>query len=326
MPASDPAINAAITAAVDDNIIPAVTRFNNASDLFNTQAAQFCQQIDVGNLETLQARWTDAYHEWFKLANYNFGPLDDDLIFPRHTFIDSLRLRGTNYLATVRGQISANLNGAATLNTDFFDNQTFQNVGLLALESAVFETSTPDHSNTAADIVAEYQTTPRKCDIVTGLAASLVGQADYISNGWTVAHRNSDFPYRLLFLANELDDGQTAIAQLLIGMQQHLEHLQSRNVATVSAPVSGQAWSGISRSVDEISNLLNANILTIMQNRGFQTAADTVRQNIDAINQAIDSRDPDLLEIELGKLDGNMKREIPDSLGVSLGFNFTDGD
>jgi hypothetical protein len=34
----------------------------------------------------------------------------------------------------------------------------------------------------------------------------------------------------------------------------------------------------------------------------------------------------DMLEISLGYLDGNFKREIPDSLELDLGINFSDGD
>jgi hypothetical protein len=63
-----------------------------------------------------------------------------------------------------------------------------------------------------------------------------------------------------------------------------------------------------------------------MASTGSQNAVAAVEDSIVQVRQAIANRDIDMLEISLGFLDGNYKREIPDSLELDLGINFSDGD
>ena len=110
------------------------------------------------------------FSQWYRLSIYNFGPLDDDLIFPAYTFIDSLRLRGTDYTGTVRSEITADISGDFSLDDDYYALKTFNKVGLLALESVIFETASSEHSQVSENIIAEYQDQSRKCDVLKGLA------------------------------------------------------------------------------------------------------------------------------------------------------------
>ena len=258
--------------------------------------------------------------------------MNDDLIFPKYTFIDSLRLRGTYYLATVRTQIANNMSGTTTLDQAFFDSQTLQNVGLLALESATFETAASEHSQSATDIIAEYTDTPKKCEVLIGLAEHLERQAQYVQNGWNTDHKNSGTAYRDLFLNNQLEDGAVPLSALITAAQDHLEYLQNRTVVNKTAQLADHAWQSISAAIDEVETLLQGtdettiSFFTIMSSGGYQTAVETVQQNIAAVRKTITDQDAAMLEIELGKLDGNFKREIPDGLNVELGINFSDGD
>ena len=100
----------------------------------------------------------------------------------------------------------------------------------------------------------------------------------------------------------------------------------------MGAPVSGHIWEAIEASIDEVERLLRGGsgstvaIFDVMNATGNQNAVATVEESIAQVRQAIGDRDPDMLEITMGFLDGNFKREIPDSLDVNLGINFTDGD
>lgn len=322
----------ALQEAIDQSVIPAVNAFAAQTRTYRTAANSFCATPSQANLANLQEAWESTSEKWFALSNYNFGPVNDDLIFPKYTFIDSLRLRGTNYLETVRTEIANNMSGTATLDEAFFDGQTFQKVGLLALESASFETAASEHSQTPTDIIAEYSDTPKKCDVLNGLAAHLERQADYVQSGWTTDHKNSGTPYRTLFLSEQLEDGTAPLTVLITAVQEYLDYLQQRNVATIAASLSEHSWQSISASIDEVETLLQGtdkttiSFFAIMESSGYQTAVETVQQNIAAVRQTIADRDADMLEIELGKLDGNFKREIPDGLNVELGINFSDGD
>ena len=318
--------------SVTDAVIPTVENFASEAKALDDAADSFCQSQTESELTALQQQWRDLFEQWYRLAIYNFGPLDDDILSPPYTFIDSLRLRGTNYTETVRNEISNDLASSTTLDDNYFARKTFQRVGLLALESVIFETASSEHSQTAAAIIAEYQNQPRKCLILQGLSAQVLDRANRVKDGWLVAFKRNQDPYRDLFLRGELDDDTKPLNQLILSNQNYLEYLQSRNVATTAAQISNHIWQALAASIDAIELLLQGregatiSIFSAMQASGNQNAIDSVRESIAGIRSAIEDRDSDMLEIRLGNLDGNFKREIPDSLDVELGINFSDGD
>ncbi|MBV2123484.1 MAG: hypothetical protein KUF74_18735 [Candidatus Thiodiazotropha sp. (ex Ctena orbiculata)] len=323
-------LNLALEYAVDQSVIPAAEAFSDQAGAFQSAADGFCSAIDNSQLDNLQTAWNRLYEKWFHLANYNFGPLNDDFVFAKYTFIDSLRVRGTNYINTVRDEIDNLIAGSQTLDEAFFDQQTFNKVGLLALEVLAFEASGGAQSGVVNEIIEDYQDNPRKCEILTGLALQIAKNADYVVQGWQVQHKDSDEPYRSLFLEDQLDDGTNNLTQLLVAVQEHLDYLNKRNVLTTSATLSGIAWNGVSEAIDEIEILLEGNtevsFLGLMAAGGFNDSVTEVRETIATIRSAIDTRDATLLETNIAKLDGHFKREIPDGLNVELGINFSDGD
>lgn len=325
-------LNVALEEAVNYSIIIAVQNFKIESEAFKTTANNFCNNLSAVQLTLLQSAWRDLFAQWYRLANYNFGPLDDDVVFPKYTFIDSLRLRGTNYLETVRTEIANDLAGNHELNAAYFGSKTFQRVGLLALESVVFETAASEHSLAAADIIAEYQNNDRKCQILLGLAEQITLHADYIETGWLQSFKGGNHAYKTIFLTSQLEDGAEPITKLITSVQSYLDYLQNRNVVNTAAKISDHAWASISASIDEVETLLTGtdqttiSFFAIMEAAGFQTAVDAVKANIAEVRQSITQQDAAMLDIALGKLDGNFKREIPSGLAVELGINFSDGD
>ena len=215
---------------------------------------------------------------------------------------------------------------------NFIALSVFQFVGLLPLELLVFETASSEHSQVLANVVAEYEIFPRKCDALTGLAALLTSHAEYLRDGWSEAFKNSDQPYRDLFLAGETEDGSEPITLLITSVQGFLDYLQARTVVTNVAQVSDYSWQAVAATIDEIETLLSGadattvSIFDIMESTGNQGAIETVEATIASVRESISNRDEILLEVRLGELDGHFKREIPDSLDVELGINFSDGD
>ena len=325
-------LSLALEEAVNKKILPTASGFSSQATSFKSTAEGFCNTPSTTTLDALQQAWKSLSAQWYKLAIYNFGPVNNDLIFPRINFIDSLRLRGTNYKATVRDEITKNLASDATLDTTFFDNKNFNRVGLLALESLVFETAASEHSNVGLEIIAEYENSARKCEILKGLSSQIVKHATDIQNGWNVNHNETGKPFKTIFLNDELESGTPALTELIASIQGHLDYLQKRHVATVAAQISDYSWESITASIDEVDALLNGTQETtvsyfgLMTAAGFQSAVDQVKENIIVVRQNLQAEDATLLEISLGKLDGNLKREIPDGLEVQLGINFTDGD
>jgi predicted lipoprotein len=325
-------LESAIGQVVDNAIVPSVEGFLAAAEALNAAAETFCTNPDEAKLSDMQDNWRATFEQWFRLSIYNFGPLNDDIVFPQYTFIDSLRLRGTDYLETVRSEIAADIDDSDSLNNGYFISKTFQRVGLLALESAIFETSTAEHSNNPSDVVNDYSFQPRKCEVLQGLSGQLAHRARYVEQGWKVAHLNSELPYRTLFLDGQLDDGTEPLTQVLISSQKFLDYLQARRVVVIAASISMHAWQVITATINEVELLLRGNenttdsLFDVMEATGNQNAVAAVEDSIDQVRQAIADRDMDMLEISLGYLDGNFKREIPDSLELDLGINFSDGD
>lgn len=328
---SQASLDVALEDAVDARIITAVNGFVLAVTNLDDAVEAFCVAPDVPSLVELQQEWRNTAEAWYRLEPYNFGPLNDDIVFPTYTFIDAYRLRGTDYTATVRTEIANDMAGTYTLNDSYFGSKTFQRVGLLALEVAIFETSSAQ-SQASADIVTEYAASTRKCEMLHGLTAQLLQRANYVKNGWSVDYKNTGQAYRTIFLSGELEDGSESVSAMLVAIQEYLDYLKLRSVVTSTAQISAYSWELIAASIDEIENLLvgqtdaRFTFFSIMQSAGKVASVETVEANIASIRTNISSRDADGLGAVLALLDGNFKREIPDGLDVDLKITFTDGD
>ncbi|MDO6681894.1 imelysin family protein [Oceanobacter sp. 5_MG-2023] len=326
-------LSLALEQLVDGTIIVASEQFASEVSDFNNSVDSFCSAPDEAGLSQLQTDWKTMADSWYRLLPFNFGPLFDDTVFPVYQFVDSYRVRGTNYTATVRSNIQTLIDSESEteLGSSYFDGLTFQYVGLLPLEVVAFETAS-DQSQVAADIVAEFIQQPRKCEVMEGLAGSVQNRADYVVNGWTLDHLESGTSYRDLFLAGDLDDGSEPLTALISAVQSYLDYLQQRDTVSNVAALSGNAWPEMQASIDVITELLEGSesttvsLFDLMESAGNSADADTVRSNLEQANDAISDQDATSFNSMAAALDGNFKREIPDGLDVSLGINFSDGD
>ena len=328
---TEDSLNLALSEAVEQTILPAVDAFYAETQVFDSAATEFCLAVDVAGLTVLQSHWRGLSESWFRLLPYNFGPLDDDIIFPPYSFIDSYRPRGRAYTETVREEIAAWVSGTMVLNTAFFTAQSFNKVGLLAVETALFETIDAQ-SQSRADIVEEFQSTRRKCEVLVGLSTQLVLRAQHVSEGWHIAFQGKGAPYRSLFLGNQLEDGSESLATLITAVQQYLDYLNKRHVVTASAAIADYAWPSVSAAIDGIESLLRGteesslSFFALMKAGGYEASVETVENNLKMIRSSIEFEDALQFEVAISQLDGNFKREIPNGLEVELGINFTDGD
>lgn len=324
-------LQATLAATVNTVVIPAVERFADESQRLATQTQNFCDLPTLTGLENLQQQWKKATEAWYRLLPYNFGPLNDDPVFPTYIYIDSLRLRGTDYTTTVREDITRHLAGNAALNTEFFDNQPFQKVGLLALELLIFE-SANNHSTDQEKQLNEYLQQPRKCNLLQGLGNQLTQHAARVESAWTNQYRGENRAYKNLFLNDELPDGTPAVSLLLTSAQQFLDYLQQRDVANVAAPISGHAWALLSQTSTEIETLLTGTgrtrftFFSLMAAANYSSNVETVNDNITFMRDAIEYQNTADFGVAAALLDGNFKREIPNSLTIDLGITFSDGD
>ncbi|MEM7561883.1 MAG: imelysin family protein [Pseudomonadota bacterium] len=325
------AINTASREHIDNTLIPTVQSFAAQIDVMSNDIdTNFCPGADTSSLADLQQQWRDLSETWFKLASYNFGPLDDDLIFPTLNFIDSMRLNGTDYKPNVRAAISGQIGGVQTLDMAFYDALPFTDVGLLALELLIFESS-DTNSTSAGDILGEFLMEPRKCLVLQGIIEQLDKHSNNISDGWQIDF-DGNGPYRNQFVNRQLPDDEEPMAVLLVAVQFYMDYLHRRNVATRAAQVSDHAYESIGAAIDQVEEIMQGtagttvSFYSLMQSAGFGSDVDLINSNIAAARAAIVIEDSISLENAIRALDGHFKREIPNGLNVDPGINFTDGD
>lgn len=328
---SEGSLQKALERITTDTILPTVDQFAVQTRTLADQAENFCQAPAAAQLTLLQQQWKNTADAWYQLLPFNFGPLDDDLVFPTYQYIDSYRLRGTDYTETVRTNISNWLAADEPLNEAFFAAQTFQKVGLLALEVALFETS-DSHSTQITDITGEFSSSARKCAALTGLSDFLNSKAQQIAYAWNNQYPDTNSSYQHLFLSNNLPDGSSALTTLITAQQEFLDYLQQRNVVTTITPLANHAWSMADNALNSIEQVIEGSadapvsIAALMLASANQQALNTVRSNLAMARDSLTDQDATSFNTAAALLDGNFKREIPDSLDVNLGINFTDGD
>ena len=337
--ANQASLDETLVRITEKTLVPAVNNFAGAAAQFDATVADYCAAPSEAVLIALQDNWRQLASSWYRVIPYNFGPLNDDVVFPEYIQFDSLRLRGTNYRATVRTQVTQNIQAEYVLDEAYFASQAFQKMGLLALEVLVFETSgladgetISPAEPTSANINFDYFLYPRKCEMLIGVSQQFTARAEAVQQGWTTQYKNSGSSYAQLFASNNLDAGTDNITVLLTSVQEFLDYLKQRNVVAIAAQSSGYAWTLLEQSIDEVDGLLNGsrtdsfNIFAIMTAAGYTQPVATVRENIAFARASIANKNAIDLGVALALLDGNFKREIPDSLDVELGINFTDGD
>jgi len=332
-------LHVAATQIIDNTIIPAANSFQQQAGILVSDSAHFCStnNLTESNLTALQNQWVETNLAWFQLLPYRFGPMVNSLLLPTYTYIDGYRLRGTNYTASVRTKIDSLLADTSTINAATFSSSTFQFVGLLALEVSLFEDAA-NQSTTKADIITEYQSNPRKCQLLTGYANELLRRADIIQQGWTTNYRNTNKSYRELIINNQLDSVlddeavESAIKEITVSVQEYFDYLGLRDITLDVSQISSSVWAAIGSSVTNIEELLNGTTNTtislnkIMANNRFEQTVAILDENISTLRTALDTMNTVDTIAAAKAIDGNFKRDIPDALNINLGINFSDGD
>lgn len=205
---------------------------------------------------------------------------------------------------------------------------------MLALEVLSFEDSREGHSTAPVDVLGDFEAEPRKCEYLAGMAALLTRHAGDVAHGWTISFGDAGVPFRDAMLEPLLPEGGEPIAALLIALYEHLDYLKVRKLEGIlDAQLSGHFYPNMLAVIDAYEELLvqpapeeAIGILDFMSSRGFDAEVAEVLANLEAARQAATDEDREALAAAIGLIEGNLKREIPDSLGIDLGLTFTDGD
>jgi predicted lipoprotein len=330
----------------DNTIIPAVNNFQSQAQSLDNSAELFCSagNTDTVNLTTLQQQWKETTKAWYQVLPFKFGPvvggLDINFVEPIYAYIDYFRFnKGSDNTTSVRNKIKEWVDGPTpTAVTDaFMLEKSASLVGLLPLEVAIFETS-DTQSVVAADVLSEFNTKARKCQVVTALSNQLLVRANEIKEGWLVDYAQVGKSFRDMLANNELEDagvndtGDSAISKVTVSVQDYFDYLKNRDVTESTGQISASIWQSVAASLLSVDEVLagtdetTLSLDAIMKNNSFANTVIYLKDNITTLRTAITNENPTDFKAAAGILDGNFKRDVPDAMGVSLGLNFSDGD
>ncbi|MCH2110455.1 MAG: hypothetical protein MK135_14120 [Polyangiaceae bacterium] len=300
----------------------AVQNFSEDTEELATAAKTHCVAPSEATLVDLRLAWATASQAWYQLQLFNFGPATADIVFPEFTFIDSLRLRGTDYTETILTTQENWLNSDEVLTAEFFSELRFQYVGLLSTEVSFF----------AEDGVAVATgEDDRICQIAMGLSTELASRAEELRAGWLEPNGDSGASYLELLVDNELPDGRDHLVALLLAGWEYADYLEKRSVVTVAGQLSQTSWSLLAASVGSLRKLLEEeqegkSIVSLMQEMGANADATELGVILSDLSEAVEKEDVLGLNSSLASLVHFFRSEIPLALGIDLGLTITDGD
>ncbi|MBV1859356.1 MAG: hypothetical protein KUG77_13150 [Nannocystaceae bacterium] len=157
--------------------------------------------------------------------------------------------------------------------------------------------------------------------------------ASTVYGGWVESFAESGEPFAETMTGPELVDGTQPVVALLIALQEHLDYIKVRKLEGIlDAQLSGNFYSNVLATLEAMVELLEQpseesfGLLERMEATGNNDEVEVVRTNFEAALAAAGAEDREALTAAIGLLDGNLKREVPDALGIELGLTFTDGD
>jgi predicted lipoprotein len=332
-------LDRAIEHMVDQTIVPNINDFQVQVHALNQQVTAFCTDNSLNNLNLTQDQWITTHTSWYQVAPFIFGPLDvaNALTVPVFWYIDSYRNNGRDYTQEVRSSLTGLISSSTLVNDINFADMNYNQVGLLAMEVALFERST-DQSQTAADIFNEFSNTPRKCDILKAYSQELLRYSTLTQQSWNSNYQQTGKSYRDLLLNNQLEDaldnesGDPAISKITVAVQEFYDYMNKRNVSTQVAKLSHSTKQALLASANITESLFsesvepNLSIYALMSKNGHEQDRQTITTNIQTFIAAINNGTDEEIKSAAAAIDGNLKRELPSALNVSLGLNFTDGD
>jgi predicted lipoprotein len=300
--------------------LPTLQHWQAQTRQFAISAQQQCQ-AGKPDIASLQTRLAKLYPAWYRAMLYDFGPLRDNLFFPRIHFVDSMRQRGKNYHDTIAETFDQALQGDRPLNKAYFDGLKFTQVGLPAIEVLLHD---PVYSQTL------HQTT-RACDLLIGLSGQQQTLADTVLAMWQKG--TPDTPAYLTKLTqNQLADGETATGKLLFSLQDYLRYLNQRQLnGHLDAQLSNLTRANLIAGLNEVEKLLTAShakasFIAYLQKAGHDDLAQRLLTTLQQARTTTQTLNVAKMRPHYYQLLQLLERPLPEALDVNLGMNFTDGD
>lgn len=307
----------------DTVIIDNLKRWQADAIQLSDQSQNFCKSVDHSGLEQLQASYKLLSSSWNQSVMFDFGPLRDNLFFPKVHFIESMRQRGRDYTKTIQSHLKKRMSDDKPLNDAYFKKLKFTLVGMSAIEIMLFEKD-------SVKLLQEYQQS-RKCQLLTGLVKLNADNATYVVEAWQTAGKD-ELSYRQQFFANKLADGEQSLTKLIFAMQDYLRYIKQRKLdGKLDAKLSGLSYENLATGLQAVEDTFSAKdsgygLVDYLVKAGKAEVVERFYSEMAKAKQAVQQRNIAAMKQHYSALTKMFERDIPQALGVNLGMNFVDGD
>jgi len=312
---------------LDSVVIENVMHWQQVSKGFMQASHSYCQALPNGEgLKNMQNQYRKLVIAWNQTMPFDFGPLRDNLFFPKVHFVDSMRQRGKDYTATINTHFVKRLNDAKPLDQKYFEKLKFTLVGMPAIEILLF----PEEKQTNQSLINAYQN-PRHCELLMGLAKLNSDIAQTVLDGWTQSE-GGNLSYSQMFKTDQLPDGEKSLTKLIFAMQDYLRYVLQRQLnGRLDYKRSHLEFESLLAGLTSVQKTFNANqsgygILDYLNKSGKEIVAQNFTKELEMTKQALNNKEFDDLKKHYARLIKVLEKDIPQALGLNLGINFVDGD
>ncbi|MCP1168358.1 imelysin family protein [Limimaricola litoreus] len=308
---------AGVPDAVEDHVLPGMDRFAEASAALSETALADCRAA------ALRPAYHAAFDAWLGVGHLRFGPFEEDGRALAIAFWPDTR----GMVARSTDALIADADGAVD------DPQAFAEVsvaarGLFALERLLFEPG-----------MADYVENDYRCALARAISVDLARMADELAQDWRADHAPAmieadNATYRAPREAQQalytaLTTGLAFNADQRLG--QPLGSFDRPRPARAEARYAERSLRNVKLSLVALRDLARALADTSIPQTeaAFETALDATTA-LDAVFAGVE--DPqerlriEILQQRITAISGPVANEIGAPLGISAGFNATDGD
>ncbi|NIB39900.1 imelysin family protein [Pseudomaricurvus alkylphenolicus] len=320
-----------VETAINTTIVPAYQQLAERSQMFSISVTNVCTSSD--DIQTLQNRWHDSMAAWQSVQGIQFGPIrDNNTTWEMQFWPDKKNLVGKKLRALLKEDTQ--------LTQEQLQKSSVVVRGLPALEYLLFDPA-----------AGEGQ---RNCEALSLIAQHQAQITQQLHNRWQQDYRqlmltpgpdNPEYPEPMHAVAVIIDSYASLLDQLRDRKLTQALGLNSRkprlNGYLLESWRSQTSRDNLKANLAAFEQLMNSGGLSAyLQEKDHGALATELEQRIQAVQTALQASDEPLFKLlqqqqpdnaiaiqeALTALHQTFKTDLPQALGIRLGFNDNDGD
>ncbi len=304
---------------VDDHILPGYAAFADTTAALRDTSATGCER------EGLKADWNAAFDAWMGVSHLHFGPVEERGRSIAIAFWPDEKAMTPKSLSRLIAEADPIVN-----DPEGFKDVSVAARGLYALEFLLYD--------------AQFDATaPYTCSLIRAISTDLADTAGAVSDAWVDGYgetlRNAGAPGNAVYLT-EREGLQMLYTSLVAGLEFTAAERLGRPLGTFETPRpnraearrSGRSLRNVALSVAALQDLADALVDAPVPTtdaafaRARKTAAELDDPTFETVTDPGDRIRVEILQQAVKAAEVAVLSEVGPALGVSQGFNASDGD